>query len=85
MIHPNLVLRVSEVFRLILDSPDLQIVGHECIGDPPEWDSFAHVNLIIALESEFGVEFTAEEISRLHSLESIMAALEIRQDEILHT
>jgi len=80
MKYPDLFVRVSGVFRLVLDSPELQIVGHECIGDPAIWDSFAHVNLIIALESEFNVEFTAEEISQLHSLESIMAALIKRQN-----
>lgn len=72
----ELFVRALAIFRMVLDSPELEIMGHECIGNPEAWDSFAHVSLIIALESEFGVQFTAEEISELHSVVSIMSALE---------
>jgi acyl carrier protein len=33
------------------------------------WDSVAHLNLVLALESEFGVQFDAEEIPELVSFQ----------------
>jgi acyl carrier protein len=39
------------------------------------WDSLQHLNLVIALESEFGVTFTPEEIPELVSVEIIALTL----------
>lgn len=36
-----------------------------------EWDSLTHLNLIFAVESEFGVRFEAEEIPELMSVEAM--------------
>ena len=40
-----------------------------------QWDSLAHMNLILALEDEFGVEFSDEEISSVASLETIIGLI----------
>lgn len=35
------------------------------------WDSLHHLNLIVALEIEFNVEFEPEEIASIHSVSDI--------------
>lgn len=40
------------------------------------WDSLQHLNLILALEGEFGVQFAPEEIEQLLSMESITTMLD---------
>ncbi len=40
-----------------------------------EWDSLSNVHLVLALESEFGIRLTMEEISRLVSYKNIIALL----------
>jgi acyl carrier protein len=42
----------------------------------PKWDSLAHMNLVLALEEEFGVQFTDDEIPELNSVARILSALE---------
>jgi acyl carrier protein len=37
------------------------------------WDSMHHLNLVLALEQEFGVQFSPEEIEQLLSVELIVA------------
>lgn len=37
------------------------------------WDSIHHLNLVLALEQEFGVQFSPEEIEQLLSVELIVA------------
>ncbi len=32
-----------------------------------EWDSLAHLNLILAMEEEFGIEIEPEDFPKLHS------------------
>lgn len=41
----------------------------------PAWDSAGHVNLILALEQEFGVTFDEDEVVELVSVEAIVQAL----------
>ena len=44
--------------------------------DLPAWDSLGQVNLIMALEQEFGVYIEVEEFGNLNSVPSILAYLE---------
>lgn len=39
------------------------------------WDSLKHMNLIIALEEEFGVQFSDDQFVELMSYDSIRSAL----------
>jgi acyl carrier protein len=39
------------------------------------WDSIHHLNLVLALEQEFGIQFSPEEIEQLLSVELIVALL----------
>lgn len=40
------------------------------------WDSLRHLNLVLALEQEFGVQFTPEEIEQLLSVDLIESLLD---------
>jgi acyl carrier protein len=42
----------------------------------PEWDSMAHLMLVLSLEQEFGKQFTPEEIESLKSIKAIVRFLE---------
>lgn len=50
------------------------------MGDPPQWDSLAHMNLVIALEREFGVSFPTYAIAELSSDAKIVDALSQQLD-----
>jgi len=41
----------------------------------PGWTSMAHLELVLALEKQFGVMFEAEEIADLASVSAIVAAV----------
>jgi acyl carrier protein len=40
------------------------------------WDSLAQINIIVTVESEFGVAFSAEEMHGLNSVHAICEALQ---------
>ena len=51
--------------------------GEELLrAEEPRWDSLAHVNLVFALEGELGIQFGAEELDALDSLERLITAAE---------
>jgi acyl carrier protein len=39
------------------------------------WDSVAQINIIVAIEEEFGVRFEPEDIHTLHSVDKIVNAV----------
>ena len=57
--------RVESIFRDVFDDATLTLRDDLTAADIPGWDSLNHINLIIGVESEFGVEFGGEEIASL--------------------
>jgi acyl carrier protein len=47
------------------------------------WDSLQHLNLILALEQRFGLEFEPEEMERMNSIDAILSIIEEKQLEQL--
>jgi acyl carrier protein len=42
------------------------------------WDSVQHLNLVLALETQFGIEFEPEEIEQMKSIGKIAALVEAK-------
>jgi acyl carrier protein len=49
-------------------------------GDLPQWDSMGHMDLMVALETKFGVEINAETISQLVSIPAIISHVQAKQN-----
>lgn len=78
MMDPAAQERLASVFAsvLALDTFSLDLpVG---MGDIEEWDSFAQINLMLAIEDEFGIEFDADQIGDLISVDKIVEAVATR-------
>jgi len=64
-----------------LDKVFCEVLGIECVEknlsqkNCATWDSVNHLNLILALESEFGVLFEPEEIAAMRDRDAVLAAL----------
>jgi acyl carrier protein len=68
-------LRIRRVFREQFDDDQLEIWDEMSPRDLPAWDSLMHVKLLIALEEEFGVQFTTAEAAELRSVGDFLRAL----------
>lgn len=64
--HP-LIARLQPIFRDILD-PGLVLTEELDASKVPEWDSLNHISLVVAIESEFGVELSAQELATLRNV-----------------
>jgi acyl carrier protein len=47
-------------------------------GELPPWDSMGHMDLMVALETKYGVEISAETISQLTSVAAIMEHIQAK-------
>ena len=71
--------RAQEVFREVFEDPMLAISEQTEAADIPEWDSLAHINLILALEEEFGIEFSSAEVTSMANVGDLFTVLETKR------
>ncbi len=57
--------KLEEVFRDVFDDPSIVLSEGLTAEDVDGWDSLTHINLIIAIQRQFGVKFATAEISQL--------------------
>jgi len=62
---------VSEIFGVPIDEID----EHTSANIISSWDSLAHLNLILALEEEFNVDFLPREVSEMLSVRAILTIM----------
>jgi acyl carrier protein len=72
----SLLEKVSPVFRDVFDDPSLVIDEKSNASTIAGWDSFAHINLIVALEGEFGVSFSTKELGEMQCVGDLIRLLE---------
>ena len=60
----------------VLRVPPERITEESTPEDIESWDSVEHLNLILALETQFGIEFEPEEIERMKSIGKIALLVE---------
>lgn len=68
--------RVQKVFREVFEDPALTISTQTTAADIPKWDSLTHINLIIALEEEFRVQFSSQEVTSMTCVGDLFTLLE---------
>ena len=60
-VQPKIYQLMSNVFEIPIE----EISEESSIGSIPSWDSIRHLNLILAIEEEFGISIPDEEVGNL--------------------
>ena len=60
--------RLTEVFRDVLDRESIVLVRETTAADIEEWDSLAHISLLVAIEKEFNISLTLTEVEQLRNV-----------------
>jgi acyl carrier protein len=67
--------RIKNVMSAVFELPIDQITDDSSPDNIDAWDSLKHMNLVVALEDEFNVQFTDEDIIELINMKLIKAVL----------
>jgi len=67
---------VQEVFQKAFGNPRLIIKHNMVTGDLKEWDSFKNVEILLACEARFGIQFRSKEIDAIRSVGDLITACE---------
>ena len=68
--------RLRQIIADILGVSPSEIQPTSTPSDFPQWDSAAHIEIILSLEAEFGVAFTPEEMGEVLSPAALQTALQ---------
>ena len=71
--------RVASVVSSVLGISHAEIDDDTSPDTVPTWDSMQHLQLVLALEQEFGAQFLVEEIEAMQRVGVIVALLEERR------
>lgn len=58
----EILAKVQEIFRDVLDNEDIVLNDETIADDIDEWDSLSHIQLVVAIEKEFKIKFSSKEI-----------------------
>lgn len=66
---------LTEILRDVFDNPSVVATPELSAKEVPEWDSFNHINVVLAAEMRFGVKFRTSEIEGLRNVGDFVALI----------
>ena len=60
--------RLNNVFRDVFDDENIVVKPETTSNDIEDWDSLEHINLIVAVENEFGIKFNMGEVTTMKNV-----------------
>ena len=68
--------QLTPLFRELFDDDTLTPAPSMTAADVPEWDSFNHINLIVAIEQRFGIKFQTAELESIPTVGDLARKIE---------
>jgi len=68
--------RLLKLVAKILGTRPEKISEDTGIGLHPKWDSLGHMKIILAIEEEFGVHFSPDDMQHLFNIRNILKKLQ---------
>ncbi|MEP7274365.1 MAG: acyl carrier protein [Acidobacteriota bacterium] len=72
---------VREVIARVFQLSSFDAQGDLRMGNPPQWDSMGHMELVIELETAFGLTFPTYAMAELVTVGAIRRAIEQHRDK----
>lgn len=76
MERTEILAKVQEIFRDVLDNEDIVLTNETTADDIDEWDSLVHIQLVVAIEKYFSIKFTSKEILSWNNVGEIINSIE---------
>ena len=62
MDRQEVFVRLNEVFQDVFDDESITVTDATTADDIEDWDSLEHINLLAAVEQEFGMKFNMGQV-----------------------
>lgn len=82
MMREEILVNLTKVFREEFDNESIVLTEETTADDVEEWDSLEHINLIVAVEEEFGIKFTMSEVTGMKNVGKMVDIIEERKSQL---
>jgi acyl carrier protein len=76
MTEAEIFTEISEIIREVLDQPNLAITGATTADGVEGWDSFNHINIVVAIEEKFGIKIRTAEVEEVKNVGELTELVE---------
>jgi acyl carrier protein len=75
MTEPEIYQTLTTIFRDVFLRDDLALTPGLSAKDVPDWDSFKQIEIIIAVEEQFGIKFRTREMDSLNNVGDLVTLI----------
>ncbi len=68
--------KLTEIFREVFDDDSIVLKPETTAADIEDWDSVAHIGLIVAVEERLKIKFKSSELESLHNVGQLASLVE---------
>ena len=73
--------QLQEIFRSVLEQPNLVLTPHSDAHNIEDWDSLSHVNLVTAIQKKYNIKFA---LGELQDLKNVGDMIDLIQAKLRH-
>lgn len=70
---------MTDIFRDVLDNDEIELSRETTAEDIEEWDSLAHIGLIVAIEKHFKLKFSMMDVKPLKNVGEFIDLIQRKQ------
>jgi acyl carrier protein len=72
----NTLEKIQKIFRDVFDNEEMILDRHTKASDVQGWDSLAHITLVVAIEKDFGIKFSIDELQQMTNIGNMIDMIE---------
>ena len=76
MTREELLAAVTEILRDIFDDDELIVTEETCSDDVEDWDSLEQINILVAIQERFGIQFSLDDVKGLENVGDTLDLIE---------
>lgn len=74
--------RLTKIFHDVLDDDSIVLTPELTANDVEEWDSFNHINLMVAIEQSFKIKFQTAELESMKNVGQLAELIEKKAKKV---
>jgi acyl carrier protein len=85
MPNESIYSQLNEIFRDVFDDDSIVLTPETTASDIAGWDSVAHVDLIVSIETRMKIKFKTSELGNLHNVGQLVGMIEYKLENAKQT
>lgn len=73
--------KIQEILREVLLDPDLEVTAETSAEEVDQWDSLAHVTILVKVEKAFGIRFKVSKVAELKNVGELCELIEMELND----